>query len=281
MRRLVEAGHPEIVLTGVDLGHYGADLTPRSSLAALLRAARRRCPGCAGCGCPRMLPAYFTEDVLEILTTAPAIAPHFHVPLQSGSDRVLRRMRRPYTIAMYRRVVERLAAAIPRLGLGADVDRGLPRRDRRRLRGDARPGRGAAVLVPARVPVLRAAGAPRRRGWPERVDARTVAARARRAARAGGRARRCASAEALVGRVEDVLVLETRDRVDRRPDRPHRQLRGGDLPRARSPAAPARARARDGGGRRTACGRGWRTRHEHGRRPSASSAAAGSTSSRA
>jgi threonylcarbamoyladenosine tRNA methylthiotransferase MtaB len=54
------------------------------------------------------------------------MAPHLHLPLQSGSDRVLRRMRRPYHTAMYRALVDRLAAAIPDLGLGADVIVGHP-----------------------------------------------------------------------------------------------------------------------------------------------------------
>ena len=55
-----------------------------------------------------MLPAYFTPELLDVVAGSPVIAPHVHVPLQSGSDRVLRRMRRPYNGAMYRRVVERL-----------------------------------------------------------------------------------------------------------------------------------------------------------------------------
>ena len=55
-----------------------------------------------------------------------SIAPHLHIPLQSGSDRVLRRMRRPYTTAMYARLVERLARLRPGLGLGADVIVGHP-----------------------------------------------------------------------------------------------------------------------------------------------------------
>jgi threonylcarbamoyladenosine tRNA methylthiotransferase MtaB len=112
VRRLVEAGHPEVVLTGVDLGHWGTDLTPRTSLAALLERLVQL-PGLRWLRLSSMLPAYFTEAVLDTLTSAPAIAPHFHLPLQSGSDRILRRMRRPYTVAMYRRVVERLATAIP------------------------------------------------------------------------------------------------------------------------------------------------------------------------
>src|SRR5439155_20983823 len=94
VRALVVAGHPEVVLTGVDLGHYGADLLPRTSLAALL-ARLTKIDGLRWLRLSSLLPAYFTEEVLEIVTASPVIAPHFHVPLQSGSERVLRAMRRP------------------------------------------------------------------------------------------------------------------------------------------------------------------------------------------
>ena len=173
VRRLVEAGHPEIVLTGVDLGHWGADLTPRSSLAALLERLVQ-VPRLRWLRLSSMLPAYFSEDVLEILTTAPAIAPHFHVPLQSGSDRVLRRMRRPYTIAMYRRVVERLVDAIPGVGLGADAIVGFP--------GETDADFAATLDVVDTLPFsylhvfpYSARPGTEAAGWPERVETRTLA----------------------------------------------------------------------------------------------------------
>ena len=210
VRRLVEAGHPEIVLTGVDLGHWGADLTPRSSLAALLERLVQ-VPRLRWLRLSSMLPAYFSEDVLEILTTAPAIAPHFHVPLQCGSDRVLRRMRRPYTIAMYRRVVERLVDAIPGVGLGADAIVGFP--------GETDDDFAATLDVVDTLPFsylhvfpYSARPGTEAAAWPERVETRTLATRARRL-RQTAAARGLSFRRTLVGRVEDVLVLQTRDRL--------------------------------------------------------------------
>ena len=210
VRRLVEAGHPEIVLTGVDLGHWGADLTPRSSLAALLERLVQ-VPRLRWLRLSSMLPAYFSEDVLEILTTAPAIAPHFHVPLQSGSDRVLRRMRRPYTIGMYRRVVERLVDAIPGVGLGADAIVGFP--------GETDDDFAATLDVVDTLPfsylhVFPYSARPGTEAatWPERVETRTLATRARRL-RQTAAARGLSFRRTLVGRVEDVLVLQSRDRL--------------------------------------------------------------------
>jgi len=128
VRLLVEAGHGEITLTGVDLGHYGWDLLPRTSLAALL-VLLAEVPGLRWLRLSSVLPAYFTPALIEAVTTLPVVAPHLHIPLQSGSDRVLRLMRRPYNVRMYRTLVERLAGAIPDLGLGGDVIVGHPGED--------------------------------------------------------------------------------------------------------------------------------------------------------
>jgi threonylcarbamoyladenosine tRNA methylthiotransferase MtaB len=125
VRQLVEAGHREIVLTGIDVGHYGADLSPRTTLATLLRSVVDL-PGPHRVRLSSILPAYFSPELLEVITGSKRVAPHLHIPLQSGSDRVLRRMRRPYTVAMYRGLVERLVGTIPGLGLGSDVIAGFP-----------------------------------------------------------------------------------------------------------------------------------------------------------
>jgi threonylcarbamoyladenosine tRNA methylthiotransferase MtaB len=125
VRQLVEAGHREIVLTGIDVGHYGADLLPRTSLATLLRSVVDL-PGRHRVRLSSILPAYFSTELVEVVTGSNRVAPHLHIPLQSGSDRVLRRMRRPYTVAMYRGLVERLVGSVPGLGLGSDVIAGFP-----------------------------------------------------------------------------------------------------------------------------------------------------------
>ena len=210
VRGLVAAGHPEVVLTGVDLGHYGADLVPRTSLAALL-ARLVTIDGLRWLRLSSMLPAYFTEDVLEIVTTSTVIAPHLHVPLQSGSDRVLRAMRRPYTAAMYRGLVERLAAAIPRLGLGADVIAGFP--------GETEEDCGETLALVQALPFsylhvfpYSARPGTEAAGRPGRSGAAVAAERARRLREAAA-AKNLRFREGMLDRVEDVLVLEARDGV--------------------------------------------------------------------
>jgi threonylcarbamoyladenosine tRNA methylthiotransferase MtaB len=203
--RLVEGGHPEIVLTGVDLGHYGADLQPRTSLAALL-ARLVEIPALRWLRLSSLLPAYFSDELLEIVTGSPVIAPHLHVPLQSGSDRMLRAMRRPYTVASFRRVIERLATAIPRVGLGTDVIVGYPgetTHDFDATRGllEALPFSYLHVFPYSVRPGTEAA----RRA--DRVASTVVAGRARQLRELGAEQGRRFRA-AMVGRSEEVLVLE-------------------------------------------------------------------------
>jgi threonylcarbamoyladenosine tRNA methylthiotransferase MtaB len=205
VRRLVAAGHPEIVLTGVDLGHYGADLRPRTTLAALL-ARLAQIEGLRWLRLSSLLPAYVTDELLEVLTGSTVLAPHVHLPLQSGSDRVLRLMRRPYSTAMYRRVVERLAAANRRLGLGTDLIAGFP--------GESEADFRATVAMIGELPFsyLHVFPYSRRRGTeaagrPGALDPRTIADRAR-VLRQLGEACSRRFREGLVGHTEEVLVLD-------------------------------------------------------------------------
>ena len=209
-RLLVEAGHPELVLTGVDLGHYGADLAPRTTLAALVRSLAEL-PGLRWVRLSSLLPAYFTAELLEVVTTSPVVAPHFHIPLQSGSDRILRAMRRPYSTRMYRALVERLAAARPRLGLGADVIAGFP--------GETDDDFADTVACVRELPFsylhvfpysARQGTEATRLAGP--LDSRTITHRGR-VLREIGRAKSDEFRRGLIGRVEEVLVLETLDRA--------------------------------------------------------------------
>jgi threonylcarbamoyladenosine tRNA methylthiotransferase MtaB len=207
---LVSAGHVEVVLTGVDLGHYGWDLRPRTTLAALVK----RLLDVRGLGWLRLssvLPAYVTEELIELVVGDRRICRHLHIPLQSGADRVLRAMRRPYTVRMYRALVERLAAAIPGLGLGADVIAGFPGET------DAEFEATAALVEALPLSYLHAFSYSDRRGTEAaraeapRVPPGTIRQRTARL-RALGTAKQEAFRRAQLGQVVPVLVLERRER---------------------------------------------------------------------
>ncbi|MFQ5897099.1 MAG: tRNA (N(6)-L-threonylcarbamoyladenosine(37)-C(2))-methylthiotransferase MtaB [Candidatus Methylomirabilia bacterium] len=124
--QIVESGYREVVLTGVDIGHYGRDLLPRTTLASLVRRVVEEVPGLCRLRLSSILPAYFTPELIEVITRSPVVVPHLHIPLQSGSDRILRAMRRPYNTAIYRSLLEKMSDAIPNLGLGTDIIVGFP-----------------------------------------------------------------------------------------------------------------------------------------------------------
>ncbi|MGH7388425.1 MAG: tRNA (N(6)-L-threonylcarbamoyladenosine(37)-C(2))-methylthiotransferase MtaB [Candidatus Rokuibacteriota bacterium] len=210
VRQLAQTGHRDVTLTGVDLGHYGRDLSPRTTLAALLRAVVE-VPGLHWVRLSSVLPAYFTPELIEVVTGSAIVAPHLHVPLQSGSDAVLRRMRRPYTAAMYRGLVDRLAAARPRLGLGADVIVGFPGET------DADFAATRAMIETLPFTYLHVFPYSDRRGTEAatlegRVDPATIAARGSEL-RALAADKGLAFRRGLVGGTYDAVVLETRDRA--------------------------------------------------------------------
>lgn len=124
--RLLAASHAELVLTGIHIGHYGRDLGDPSGLAGLAARLLDAVPGVRF----RLGSIEATEiddPLLDLLAGADGwLAPHLHVPLQSGSDPVLRRMRRWHTREAYRSRVLEIAARLGPFGLGADIIAGFP-----------------------------------------------------------------------------------------------------------------------------------------------------------
>ncbi len=123
---LLSEAHAEIVITGIHIGHYGADLEPSLSLSGLCARLLDEVPGVRF----RLgsIEATEIDDLLLSLLASSSgwLAPHVHMPLQSGSDPVLRRMRRWHTREQYRRRALHLAELVEPLGLGADVIAGFP-----------------------------------------------------------------------------------------------------------------------------------------------------------
>jgi threonylcarbamoyladenosine tRNA methylthiotransferase MtaB len=123
--RLIEAGFEEIVLTGVHLVDYGRDLMPRTTLATLLEQIVAL-PGLGRVRLSSLEPLGVTDALVDVLTGSEKICHYLHLALQSGSDAVLRRMRRRYTTKFYSSVVERCLAADPDYCIAADVMVGFP-----------------------------------------------------------------------------------------------------------------------------------------------------------
>lgn len=123
VRALVDKGHHEVVLTGVHLGTYaGGD---GFGLPELVRAALD-VPGLGWLRLSCIEPMAFPEGLIDLAASHPKLAPHFHLPLQAGSDRVLKRMVRPYRSTAYVELLQTLRRRVPGACLGADVIVGFP-----------------------------------------------------------------------------------------------------------------------------------------------------------
>lgn len=123
--RAVDAGYKEIAITGVHLGSYGRDLAEGSSLAQLVRMLGDW-PADVLFRVSSLEPMDCSPELVEIVASSPRIAPHFHLPLQHGSDAMLRAMRRPYTVSYYRSLVDRIKTALPDASIGSDIIVGFP-----------------------------------------------------------------------------------------------------------------------------------------------------------
>jgi threonylcarbamoyladenosine tRNA methylthiotransferase MtaB len=122
--RMTAAGFKEIALTGVHLGSFGRDLRPATSLVALLRALTTRSGVLFRIS--SLEPMDCAEEVIDLVATGGCFAPHFHLPLQHASERILASMRRPYTIEYYAGLVNQIRSRIPHASIGSDVIVGFP-----------------------------------------------------------------------------------------------------------------------------------------------------------
>ncbi|HWG55290.1 MAG TPA: tRNA (N6-isopentenyl adenosine(37)-C2)-methylthiotransferase MiaB [Gaiellaceae bacterium] len=125
--RLADEGVREITLLGQNVNSWGRDLAPdlHTEFGELLRACDA-VPGIERIRFTSPHPKDFREPVIAAIADAEAVCEHVHLPLQSGSSRILKAMRRTYDRDRYLRLVERLRAAIPDLALGTDIIVGFP-----------------------------------------------------------------------------------------------------------------------------------------------------------
>lgn len=124
--RLVDAGVREVVLTGVDITSYGADLPHRPSLGALVRALLDGVPGLARLRLSSLDCIEADPILIEAIAREPRVMPHLHLSLQSGSDIILKRMKRRHGRAAAIAFCARLRALRPDMVFGADIITGFP-----------------------------------------------------------------------------------------------------------------------------------------------------------
>jgi len=125
IRALVAQGVIEITLLGQNVNAYGVDFGDRQAFAKLLR----KCGEIDGLERVRFMsphPRDFTDDVIEAMAETHNVMPHLHMPLQSGSDRILQSMRRSYRSDRYLKILENVRSAIPHASITTDIIVGFP-----------------------------------------------------------------------------------------------------------------------------------------------------------
>jgi tRNA-2-methylthio-N6-dimethylallyladenosine synthase len=278
VRALVEAGVQEVTLLGQNVNTYGVEFGDRGAFAKLLRA----CGEVDGLERVRFTsphPAAFTDDVIAAMAETPNVMPSLHMPLQSGSDAVLKAMRRSYRSEKFLGILDRVRTAIPHAAITTDIIVGFPGETDadfeatmdvvRASRFSAaftfqysiRPGTPAATM-PDQVPhqvvqeryerlvdlVGETAWAENRKLVGERVEVLF----------ADGEGRKDAATQRMSGRARDNRLVHVRV-----PDDPQQRPRPGDLAEvAITYAAPHHLNADDGliGLRRTRGGDAWAAR---------------------
>jgi len=124
-QQLVDAGYLEIVLTGIHTGGYGEDLK-NYNLAQLLRDIENNVKGLKRLRISSIEASQLSDEVIDVLSDSKIIVNHLHIPIQSGSDSVLKRMRRKYTMEFFANRLDRLREVLPDLAITSDVIVGFP-----------------------------------------------------------------------------------------------------------------------------------------------------------
>jgi tRNA-2-methylthio-N6-dimethylallyladenosine synthase len=125
VRGLARQGYREVTLLGQNVNAYGKDLTPPTDLAALLERVNE-VEGIERIRFTTSNPVNLTRRLIRALRDVPKACEYLHLPLQSGSDRILERMQRGYTRARYLELIQELRETVPGLALSTDLIVGFP-----------------------------------------------------------------------------------------------------------------------------------------------------------
>ena len=125
VNNLKKAGYREAVLSGIHIGKYGQDLSPETTLTALLELINDSCI-IDRVRLSSIEPNELTPGIIKIAAESVKICRHFHIPLQSGDDRILKRMHRPYSREYFKDLIIRIKESIPDAAIGVDILAGFP-----------------------------------------------------------------------------------------------------------------------------------------------------------
>jgi threonylcarbamoyladenosine tRNA methylthiotransferase MtaB len=205
---LKHAGYHEVVLTGVHLGAYGLDLSPKYHLAGLLSQINESNP-IHRVRLSSIEPHELTEDILALLAETDVFCNHFHIPLQSGDDFILKKMHRPYTRSFFRDLIVKINSLIPDAAIGVDALIGFPGETEKAFENTYSLIKELPVTYLHVFPFSVRKGTPAGK-YPQQVDSRTIKARCEKM-RTLGNQKKEAFYKKFIGKTVKILIESKRD----------------------------------------------------------------------
>lgn len=212
IRHLKNQGYHEVVLTGIHLGCYGSDLSPPTSLLELLKRIQKS-RAMDRVRLSSIEPLELTENIIHFVALSGSgsghVCHHFHIPLQSGDNPILKRMNRPYTKEVFRNLILRIHEHVPDAAIGVDILVGFP--------GESNPAFENTYALIEELPVsyLHVFPFSPRKGtpaydFPDKVQNNIIKARCQKM-RALGNIKKKSFYKRFIGKSLEVLIESKRD----------------------------------------------------------------------
>ena len=208
LRLLQEAGYHEAVLSGIHLGCYGLDLIPTTSLHQLLEHIEAD-TDISRIRLSSIEPKELIDEIIDLVARSNRFCRHFHIPLQSGDNDILRRMKRPYTAEQFAARVQAIRERIPDAAIGADVMIGFPGETEDAFARTMRLVEALPLTYLHVFPFSPRAGTPAA-NMPDPVQPQIQKEWARRI-RKLGEAKRAEFCRSAINKTQEVLIEEKRD----------------------------------------------------------------------
>ena len=208
IRCLKDAGFHEVVLSGVHLGAYGLDLSPQTTLTALLVRIHET-QTIDRVRLSSIEPNELTQDIMALVAESEIFCNHFHIPLQSGDDRILKRMHRNYTRAYFENLIYDIQKRIPDAAIGVDILIGFPGETENAFENTYALIEKLPVTYLHVFPFSPRPGTPADK-YPNKVPAKIIKARCERMRRLGAEKKK-AFYNMFTGKIVQILIEGKRD----------------------------------------------------------------------
>ena len=207
--QLQQAGYHEVVLTGVHLGAYGLDLSPKTGLTELLDRIGDTRP-IERVRLSSIEPHELTDDLIQIIANADIFCHHFHLPLQSGDDLILKKMHRPYTRSLFKNQIIKINELLPDAAIGVDTLIGFPGETEKAFENTYSLIHELPVTYLHVFPFSARKGTPAS-SYPRQVDSKTIKTRCKKM-RSLGHVKKKAFYKKFTGKSLEILIQDKRDR---------------------------------------------------------------------